>query len=76
VKGQNAPFDGEEESQEYLMSAGNYAGPSLVKSLSGLDLIRNPNMALEAVILSFQAGTAKHPERQYPEVAVMDVRYS
>jgi hypothetical protein len=76
VEGQKTPFDGEEESQEHLLSPGNYAGPSLVKSTSGLDLIRSPNIALEAAILSFQTGKQKHPERQYPEVTVMDLRYS
>jgi hypothetical protein len=76
VQGQQASFDGEEESQEHIKSPGNYAGPLLVKSDSGLDLMRNSKLALEAVFLFVQNENHKHPERLCPEVAVMEIRYS
>jgi hypothetical protein len=76
VKGQQASFDGEEESQEQIKRPGNYAGPLLVKSESGLDLMGNSKLALEAVFLSVQNEKHKHPERLCPDVAVMEIRYS
>ncbi len=76
VKGQEASFGGEEESQEHIGGTGNYAGPLLVKSESGLDLMRNQKLTLEAVFLYVQNKKHKHPERLCPEVAVMEIRYA
>lgn len=76
VKGRMVPFNGEEEAAEHFEHCGNYAGPTLVKSGTGYELLRNPNLALEAVISSFRAGKQEAPGRWYPEVTVMELRYS
>jgi hypothetical protein len=74
VKGRKVPFDSEEE--EPLVRWGNYAGPFLVKSELDFDLITNPKLALAAVMSSFQASKQEYPEKLYPEVVIMEFRYS
>jgi hypothetical protein len=74
VKGRKVPFDSEEE--EFLVGGRNYVGPYLVRSAPDVELIRNPNLALEAVISSFHAGKLEQPGRLYPEVVVMEFRHS
>jgi 2EXR family len=76
VKGRNIPFNGEEADGELLLGSGNYARPSLVESGSGCELLRNPSLALEAVISTFRVGQLEAPERRYPEVTVMELRRS
>ncbi|KAE9376889.1 hypothetical protein N431DRAFT_332142 [Stipitochalara longipes BDJ] len=75
VKGCTVPFDGEEASIEHPVTSGNYDAPTtLVKSRSGYELIRDPNIALGDVISAFRASKQESPERQYPEVAVMEIQ--
>jgi hypothetical protein len=73
VKGRNVPFNGEDEAGEVCLSPGNYAGSSLVRSEIDSELLRNPNLALEAVISWFQVGMQEDPKRLYPEVVVMEI---
>ncbi|KAH8778117.1 hypothetical protein BGZ57DRAFT_884302 [Hyaloscypha finlandica] len=76
VKGRKIPFNGEDVDGKLLLGSRNYAGPSLANSITGYELLWNPNLALEAVISAFRVGKQETPERRYPEVAIMELRYS
>ena len=71
MKGRKVPFDGEEDSSEHSVSLGRGI---TIQSGSGLELLRDPNIALGDVISVFRTAKQENPERQYPEVAVMDIR--
>ena len=71
MKGRKVPFDGEEDSSEQPGSLGR--GVTL-QSGSGLELLGDPNIALGDIISVFRTAKQENPERQYPEVSVMEIR--
>ena len=71
MKGRKVPFDGEDDSSEHPVT---YGRGVTIQSESGLELLRDPNIALGDVISVFRTAKQEKPERQYPEVAVTEIR--